>query len=329
MVGEENGMPTIMFSNRVRKILAHSMETAIIVKLLGKTIGYKALQSKILLLWKPKEDFKIVDLENGYFLIHFDGKDDYLHALLNGPWSIYGSYLTVQPWSPMFNASEIFPASAVVWVRFPGMPLEYYHKSTLRSIAMIIGRMEKIDYATENGNRGKFARVAISIDLAKPLISRFKIDGRVQEVEYEDLPTICYSCGRFGHVVETCTFQNEAAAVANPNTSTKEVQQPKMVKDFPVTGPNLGPWMHVQKRGPRKYGKGGSSGNNGGGNSGSRYDILAELEDFNNEDDTTNLDNLMGDDSVDIIGTSRVEKNLQIRKTLTNSKKSSQCKSPR
>ena len=138
-------------------------------------------------MWKPKQDFKIVDMENGYFRIHFDHKDDYLHALLGGPWTIYGHYLTVQPWSSKFNTKEKYPSSTVVQVHFSGMPLHYYHKSTLRSIVGVIGTMEKIDYTTENANRGKFARVAIKVDLQKPLISRFKIDGQIQQVEYEDL----------------------------------------------------------------------------------------------------------------------------------------------
>ena len=65
----------------------------------------------------------------------------------------------------------------MVWVRFPGMPLHNYHKSTLRSIAQVIGTIEKIDFTTENANRGKFARGAIKVDPKQPLISRFKIDG--------------------------------------------------------------------------------------------------------------------------------------------------------
>ena len=124
------------------------------------------------------------------------------------------------------------------------MPLQYYHKGTLRSISNLIGTMEKIDYSTENANRGKFARLVIKIDLSKPLISRFKIDGKIQNVEYEDLPTICYSCGRFGHSVETCTFHENHGRGRN-DTKEKEPMT-LVVEESSITGPNLGPWMHAQ-----------------------------------------------------------------------------------
>ena len=56
----------------------------------------------------------------------------------------------------------------------------------------------------ESSQRGKFAQMVVKVNLNKPLVSRFKIDGRIQKVEYEDLPVICYACGRFGHVITNC-----------------------------------------------------------------------------------------------------------------------------
>ena len=121
------------------------------------------------------------------------------------------------------------------------MPLHYYHKSTLRSIARVIGTMEKIDYTTENANIGKFARVAIKVDLQQLLISRFKIDGRIQQVEYEDLQTICYLCGRFGHIMETYTDRNIGNEGNSKVSGQRELMNNAMPKETPVTGHNFGP----------------------------------------------------------------------------------------
>ena len=67
-IGIENDMPTISFFDRVKGILARLMDHSVIVKLLGKTIGYKALQNRIMTLWKPFGEFHITDWTKGIFL---------------------------------------------------------------------------------------------------------------------------------------------------------------------------------------------------------------------------------------------------------------------
>ncbi|KAK8490449.1 hypothetical protein V6N11_061759 [Hibiscus sabdariffa] len=51
---------------------------------------------------------------------------------------------------------------------------------------------------------GKFARLAVMIDLKKPkpILSCIGIDGFIQKLLHEGLQQICYSCGRYGHTKE-------------------------------------------------------------------------------------------------------------------------------
>ncbi|KAL4283820.1 hypothetical protein GQ457_16G022870 [Hibiscus cannabinus] len=56
------------------------------------------------------------------------------------------------------------------------------------------------DYQTECGRRGRFAQMAISIDLRKSLMSKLVINGNVQVVDYKSLPTVCFECSKYGHV---------------------------------------------------------------------------------------------------------------------------------
>ncbi|KAI9073661.1 hypothetical protein K1719_044374 [Acacia pycnantha] len=44
--------------------------------------------------------------------------------------------------------------------------------------------------------RGRYARIAVLVDLQKPLVPWIKVDGRTHGVEYEGLPLICFECGR-------------------------------------------------------------------------------------------------------------------------------------
>ena len=84
------------------------------------------------------------------------------------------------------------------------MPIQYYNKSVLRAILRVVGKFIRVDYNTGEAQRGKLARVTVELNLNKPPVSSFLIDGRTQRVEYEDLPMICFQCGRYDHISELC-----------------------------------------------------------------------------------------------------------------------------
>ncbi|CAN1835839.1 hypothetical protein LINPERHAP1_LOCUS34552 [Linum perenne] len=84
------------------------------------------------------------------------------------------------------------PQKMVVWVRFPHLPLHLYHGQVLNSLGNLIGKTVKIDFNTQKAERGKFARIAIEIDLNDPLPPVINLDGAFQKIECENLPTLCF-----------------------------------------------------------------------------------------------------------------------------------------
>ncbi|KAL4282723.1 hypothetical protein GQ457_16G015910 [Hibiscus cannabinus] len=74
-------------------------------------------------------------------------ESDYVRVLTDEPWTIYGSYLTVQPWS---------------------FPYSYYLKGFFRHIAMNIGNVIRVDYKTDASDRGHFSRLAIRLEKVAP-----------------------------------------------------------------------------------------------------------------------------------------------------------------
>ncbi|XP_050217715.1 uncharacterized protein LOC126668568 [Mercurialis annua] len=292
--GDSKGMPTINFSDRVHNLISQNMKLCIVVRLLGKNIGYRTLLSRILKLWKPKSYPSLVDLDNNFFLVRFYSMEDYINALSGGPWVLFGHYLTVQPWSPEFSSDKINATSVTAWVRFPGLPIQYYHNNVLKAIAKTLGKVIKIDFNTEARERGKFARLAINLDLTKPLCSRILLDGRLQKVEYEGLPIICFNCGRYGHRENLCTHKNLVEGVSDsPMTeqvpaASDPVSEPPLV----VESPPFGPWMQVVNRRRKPDIPANNQGNNGNKHSGSRFDAIASLEEnFQGQFDTTNNKN--------------------------------------
>ncbi|KAK9025344.1 hypothetical protein V6N11_038213 [Hibiscus sabdariffa] len=75
-----DGLISIQFSDRIQTLAAKSMDHTIVLKLL--------------------------DIENGYFLATFRSHEDFLTVLADSPWTIFGHYLTVEPWSSDFSPSQ-------------------------------------------------------------------------------------------------------------------------------------------------------------------------------------------------------------------------------
>ncbi|KAI9071911.1 hypothetical protein K1719_046117 [Acacia pycnantha] len=295
-IDKEDGIPCIQFSSALRAVLSKGMERSLIVKLLGKSISYHDLISRTQVLWKLRGTYQLVDMEGGFFCATFALAEDYMKVLTGGPWMIYGAYLTVQPWFLEFDAKTSAVSRVVAWLRIPGLSFRYYHKSTLRAIGALLGEVVKIDYMTETRGRGKYARIAILVDLLKPLIPWIKVDGKTYGIEYEGLPHICFAFGKYGHTEGKCPTkepmtiecqpQEQASGVGDGTAATKSpgsCSSPSGGQNTPEEAASpYGSWMKVQypKKGNKsrwgKEAKIGESQINGG----SRYNILFDCEDM-------------------------------------------------
>ncbi|CAI0552666.1 unnamed protein product [Linum tenue] len=152
----------------------------------------------------------------------------------------------------------------VAWVQLPAFPVHFYHQEILFSLGNMIGRAIKLDFHTQHQQRVKFARMAVELDLSKPLVTRIRLDGKWQYIEYENLPKVCFECGKVGHTTASCPSLCESAvsirigtAAAPPEKCSEESSEEKA---------GFGPWMQVtrrSRRGTRGHEKGNSDINQG------------------------------------------------------------------
>ncbi|XP_024035663.1 uncharacterized protein LOC112096450 [Citrus clementina] len=276
-------LPSISFSDRVHAKLSKPWKHSVVVKLLGRNIGYKTLCTRLHALWRTTMTYSVIDLENNYFLIRFRSAGDAVDALTKGPWIIMGHYLTVQPWSPSFDFTKTVLDQVTVWIRLPGLAVHLYNQKVLQKLGQMVGTVIKIDSNTASSTRGRFARLAVSVSLDKPLVSQFELDGRIQKVEYEGLPVICFACGRYGHNSNNCKIsaaERNSDNVAQPPAGVQSREDPTSPEanreDAAMVEP-FGPWMIVTRKG-RKLNNGQSREPNGA--SESRFHILAQMTDL-------------------------------------------------
>lgn len=77
---------------------------ALILKLLGKSISYRAMEQKLRDLWVLERSFDLTNLEEGYFVVRFLSRDNYLQVF--GWWSL--DYSWTLPHSDEM-ATQIYP----------------------------------------------------------------------------------------------------------------------------------------------------------------------------------------------------------------------------
>lgn len=198
-------LPKVVLDNSIFQELCTPWKEALVIKLLGKTIGYNTMKDRLKRVWRIQGGYDIMDIDNGYFMVKFDLAEDRERALSGGPWMIFDHYLAVTHWSPDFVSPNATIDKTLVWIRFPGLNLVYYDESFLLAMASPVGKPVKVDSNTLKVERGRFARICVEIDLNQPVVRQVWLNGHWYKVAYEDLHIICTSCDCYGHHTRNCT----------------------------------------------------------------------------------------------------------------------------
>lgn len=98
---------------------------------MGKNLSFKTIEGNLQKRWPKKGSIKLVDMQDGYFLVHFLAEEDYSYALYEGPWVIVDHYLIIQRWRPMFLQDVASVKKVAVWIHIPKLPMELYNSNFL------------------------------------------------------------------------------------------------------------------------------------------------------------------------------------------------------
>ena len=129
----------------------------LIIKLLGRKVGFCMLETKLFQLWIRDGVMEITDLTNDYYLVKFSAYLDYEFAFTIRLWLIYNHYLTVRPWDPGFDPDDDEIGKVAVWVRVPSLPPEFFDTKILTFPGNRIGKTLKVDVPTIDQSRGNYA----------------------------------------------------------------------------------------------------------------------------------------------------------------------------
>ncbi|MBA0854484.1 hypothetical protein Goshw_000559 [Gossypium schwendimanii] len=196
----------------------------------------EALFNRISSLWRPTKPLY-------HFLAKLKFIEDYNKAPSQWPWIIYGQYLTVQLWTKYFNPNKPYSSMVLAWIRLPSLLGFMYKRRILEEVGGLVGKVVKFDLNANSKTRGRFSRMVVFIYLNKPLVSQVMVNGELQNVEYEALPTIYFACEKYGYFKDQCS-----SPMVEKNHVSKEVNGNVVNSTFEGEGSTFSPWMVVEQK---------------------------------------------------------------------------------
>lgn len=82
---EDYECPEIILSEKEERIIVVPRKKRVILKMLGRQIGYKALENRLNQMWARNGVLSIVDLGQDYYLVTFTNAEDQYAILMDVP----------------------------------------------------------------------------------------------------------------------------------------------------------------------------------------------------------------------------------------------------
>lgn len=147
---------------------------------------------------------------------------------------------------PNLNLLKEDPQKIPLWVKFYGVPLEYWTPSSLSHVASAVGRPLHTDGLTAAKSRISFARICVEINASDDFVEEFYLqcengDWITVFAELEWAPTRCSMCKVFGHSDLGCTRKGKQTSIqpSKPNSEEEwtEVKKRRKRKEVLVAPP--------------------------------------------------------------------------------------------
>ncbi|XP_062080548.1 uncharacterized protein LOC133785316 [Humulus lupulus] len=187
--------------------------SAVVCTVLGANPPFTVFEGFIKRMWGKLGIERIARLNAGHTLVKFRDETTRDLVLENGVLHFDRKPVIVRPWTTELDHLRMIK-SVLVWVRLPGLGLQYWGTKCLSALVSTLGKPIMVDKVTMDRSMMQFARVLVDIDIADEVpksIQFLNERGQLMEqfVEFEWLPTQCKLCKVFGHTESLCNKKKE------------------------------------------------------------------------------------------------------------------------
>lgn len=102
-------------------------------------------------------------MAKGCLSFSFSYEEDKREILCNGPWVVGKNILLLHKWSPNMNPQDESMIQAPVWIRLPGLPLEFWVEDMFQGIANAFDELSSVDPDTVSRRRLTYARIYVGV----------------------------------------------------------------------------------------------------------------------------------------------------------------------
>lgn len=172
--------------------------------------------------WRTSGKVSVAALPKCFFTFEFTCREDITAVRSGGPWVIGKSSLALKKWSSNLDLSDSIFENVPVWVRLPGLPLEYWSEYIFHGIVSSFGELLLIETMTATRKRLVFARICVGVSQEAYIPSLIEIQSKlgswVQNIEFETIPFACFKCRKSGHWAKKCPLNatSEKEKLAGP-----------------------------------------------------------------------------------------------------------------
>lgn len=146
-------------------------------------------------------------LPRGWFSLHF-ANEGHSDLVLAKYWHIEMAPVLLKRWSPLFDPEREQIGAGPLWVRLPGLPLQYWSEEVLTRIGNALGTSLDHDRSYVETKKRTLARVLVHLDTRDGLEEKITLQWgkyyRSQILDYEGVPFRCNRCHQVGHLFKDC-----------------------------------------------------------------------------------------------------------------------------
>ncbi|XP_026439455.1 uncharacterized protein LOC113338212, partial [Papaver somniferum] len=161
-----------------------------------KGVNFQDVKNNLEEQWKLGQGrVQFVPMNMGFFTIKLQSQDDKDKLLNVDAWFFDLQNLNLIEWFPGFDADKQRTSHASMWVKFPGLPLEFWIEKTLLAMEKSLGTSIVVDKSTLEHEYGHFASVLVDINFAETATDSIHVTvGGLdfwQPVEIQKKPNFC------------------------------------------------------------------------------------------------------------------------------------------
>ncbi|CAN0827144.1 hypothetical protein LINGRAHAP2_LOCUS902 [Linum grandiflorum] len=172
------------------------------------------LQQAMARRWRiSPQSLEVFEVPHGLIQFVFPTEEEKVRIFQSQPWAFKSAIISLVPWElPTQDLFDRLQFQALT-IQLKDLPSQYNNMAFGSKLVQPLGALVDAGlFSTQPGGQGsRFVKCIIKIDLLKSIHGRIqaRFGGRHPfwvRLRYEDLPTVCFTCGLLGHGHDHCPY---------------------------------------------------------------------------------------------------------------------------